>query len=240
MTSSVYKTRIGDIAPKNTVPALENGDRLTQAEFERRYDAMPHLKKAELIEGIVYMASPLRITQHGEPHASIIGWLMLYRASTPGVQLGDNCTVRLDADNEPQPDALLRIEVEGKSKISEDGYVEGAPELIAEVAASTVSIDVHDKLKVYRRNQVQEYIIWRFQDRELDWFRLTEGKYILLDSNSQGIIKSEVFPGLWLDTEALLAGNLAKVIEIVQQGLTTVEHQNFVKQLSDRKEIFSF
>jgi Uma2 family endonuclease len=219
MISSAYKSYVEDIAPKNTIPALENGDRLTQGEFERRYHAMPDLKKAELIEGIVYMASPLRITQHGEPHAAIIGWLMLYKALTPGVQLGDNCTVRLDADNEPQPDALLRIEVGGQSNISEDGYVEGAPELIAEVAASTVSIDIHDKFKVYRRNQVQEYIVWRFQDRELDWFRLTEGKYILLESNSEGIIKSEVFPGLWLDKEALLAGNLAKVIEIVQQGL---------------------
>jgi Uma2 family endonuclease len=197
---------------------------------------MPYLKKAELIEGIVYMASPLRIRQHGNPHARIVTWLGTYWSATPGIELGDNATVRLDADNEPQPDALLRIEVGGQSNLSEDGYVEGAPELIAEVAASSVSIDVHDKLKVYRRNQVQEYIVWRFQDRELDWFRLTEGKYIPLDSNSQGIIKSEVFPGLWLDKEALLAGNLAKVIEIVRQGLTTVEHQNFVKQLSDRKE----
>ena len=230
-TKAVSKT-----SRQNTVPTLENGDRLTQAEFERRYDAMPNLKKAELIEGIVYMASPLRITQHGNPHARIITWLGTYWSATPRIELGDNATVRLDADNEPQPDALLRIEVGGQSKISEDGYVEGAPELIAEVAASSVSIDVHDKLKVYRRNQVQEYIVWRFQDEELDWFRLTEGKYIPLDSNSQGMIKSEVFPGLWLDKEALLAGNLAKVIEIVQQGLTTVEHQNFVKQLSDRKE----
>ncbi|MBG1269527.1 hypothetical protein [Nostoc sp. WHI] len=82
-------------------------------------------------------------------------------------------------------------------------------------------------------DRLTQNIVWRFQDRELDWFRLTFGKYILLDSNSEGIIKSEVFPGLWLDKEALLAGNLAKVIEIVQQGLTTVEHQNFVKQLSD-------
>lgn len=233
MTSSKYFSRVENIAHKNTVPALENGDRLTQAEFERRYDAMSNLKKAELIEGIVYIASPLRITQHGEPHASIIGWLMLYKASTPGVQLGDNCTVRLDADNEPQPDALLRIEVGGQSKISEDGYVEGAPELIAEVAASSVSIDMHEKLKVYRRNQVQEYIVWRFQDGELDWFRLTEGNYILRESNLQGIIKSEVFPGLWLDKQALLTGNLVKVIEILQQGLTTVEHQNFMKQLFD-------
>ncbi|TRU84149.1 MAG: Uma2 family endonuclease, partial [Microcystis panniformis Mp_MB_F_20051200_S9] len=116
-----------------TIPRLENGDKLTRREFERRYKAMPNLKKAELIEGIVYiMASPLRIKNHGEPHADIIGWLSVYKAFTPNLQLGDNCTVRLDADNEPQPDALLRIKNGGQSTISEDGYVEGAPELIVE------------------------------------------------------------------------------------------------------------
>jgi Uma2 family endonuclease len=216
---------------ESIIPPLENGDRLTRAEFERRYHAMPHIKKAELVEGIVYMASPLRMTQHGEPHASVMGWLLIYKAFTPGVQLGDNCTVRLDLDNEPQPDALLRIETEGLSTISEEGYVEGAPELIVEVAASTVSLDVHDKLKIYRRNQVQEYIIWRFEDNALDWFRLKNEEYILLKADKKGNIKSEVFPGLWLNLEALLTGNLIQVIETVQQGIATTEHQNFVQQL---------
>jgi len=216
----------------STIPTLENGDRLTRIEFENRY-SKSNVKKAELIEGIVYMASPLRITKHGEPHASIMGWLLLYRAATPGVQLGDNSTIRLDGDNEPQPDALLRIENGGKSIISEDGYVKGAPELIVEIAASSVSIDVHDKLKVYRRNQVQEYLVWRVEDGEIDWFGLTNnGEYIQLQSNSEGIICSKVFPGLWLDKKALLTGNLIKVIEVVQMGLATVKHQDFVDNLS--------
>ena len=219
MTSNLSAIATSKMISQSTIPPLENGDRLTMAEFEQRYSAMPNLKKAELIEGIVYMASPLRIRQHGNPHSSIIGWLMVYQAYTSGVQLGDNCTVRLDSENEPQPDALLRIETDGQSTISEDGYVEGAPELIAEIAASTVSIDLHDKLKVYRRNQVQEYIVWRVDDQELDWFRLEEGKYIKLIANEQGIICSEVFPGLWLDKNALLTGDLAQVLTVLQQGL---------------------
>ncbi|ELS05154.1 hypothetical protein Xen7305DRAFT_00048960 [Xenococcus sp. PCC 7305] len=219
MTKSLSAIATSNIASQPTVPPLENGDRLTLNEFERRYTAMPHLKKAELIEGLVYMASPLRIRQHGNPHSSIVGWLMVYQAYTPGVQLGDNCTVRLDADNEPQPDALLRIETDGQSTISEDGYVQGAPELIAEIAASTVSIDLHDKLKVYRRNQVQEYIVWRVEDQELDWFRLVGGKYTKLIASEQGVINSEVFPGLCLDEQALLTGDLAKVLAVLQQGL---------------------
>lgn len=220
------------ISPVLTIPILENGDKLTRAEFECRYSAMPNLKKAELIEGIVYMASPLRITQHGNPHARIITWLGNYWSATAGIELGDNATVRLDLDNEPQPDALLRIEVGGQSTVSQDGYVEGAPELIAEIAASTVSIDLHQKLNVYRRNQVQEYVIWRVDDGELDWFTLSKGKYIQLNPNDNGIICSEVFPGLWLDKEALLGGDLAKALAILQQGLSTVAHQKFVEKLS--------
>ena len=201
------------------IPPLENGDQLTRLEFETRYHRMPHLKKAELIEGVVYLGSPLRIDRHGNPHIHVATWLGTYEAATAGVQAGDNCTVRLDADNEPQPDALLRIKEGGQSTITEDGYVEGAPELIVEIAASTVSIDLHDKQRVYRRNQVQEYLVWRVYDRQVDWFRLTQGKYLKLQPDEQGIIKSEVYPGLWLDVPALLSGNLAKVLAVLQQGI---------------------
>jgi len=220
------------MAASLTIPPLENGDKLTRWEFERRYQAMPHLKKAELIEGIVYMASPLRFESHAEPHANIIGWLALYKAATPGVRLGDNATVRLDIDNEPQPDALLRIEKGGQSIISEDDYVEGAPELIVEIAASSASYDVHQKLNVYRRNQVQEYLVWRFYEQEFDWFRLQAGEYIKLETDSDGIIRSQIFPGLWLDKNALLMGDLGKVLVILQRGLETAEHRDFVNKLT--------
>ncbi|WP_449416911.1 Uma2 family endonuclease [Phormidium nigroviride] len=219
------------IAPPVTIAPLENGDQLTRFEFERRYQAMPHLKKAELIEGIVYMASALRIRSHGEPHAYIMTWLGVYKASTPGVQVGDNATVRLDTDNEVQPDALLRIEQGGTSRISEDDYVEGAPELIVEIAASTVSIDRHQKLKVYRRNGVQEYVIWRVDDSELDWFYLQDGEYRQGEANAEGMICSQVFPGLWLDKAALLSGDLAKVLAGLQGGLRSEEYLAFVGSL---------
>ncbi|MBE9224292.1 Uma2 family endonuclease [Phormidium sp. LEGE 05292] len=219
------------IYPRLTIPPLENGDQLTRVEFERRYSAMPNQKKAELIEGVVYMASPLRVQGHGEPHSDIMTWLGVYKAATPGLMSADNTTVRLDADNEPQPDALLRIKVGGQSTISEDDYVEGAPELIVEIAASSASIDFNQKLKVYRRNGVQEYLIWRVYDGEFDWFRLNAGEYIKLETNENGIIYSQTFPGLWLDKAALLAGNLAKVLSVLQQGLASQEHQDFAQKL---------
>jgi Uma2 family endonuclease len=215
------------------VPPLENGDTLTRAEFERRYEAMPYLKKAELIEGVVYMPSPVRQPQHGEPHAHLIIWLGPYLVGTPGVTVGDNSTVRLDLDNEPQPDVLLFIDPAcgGQARIDADGYIAGAPELMAEVASSSASYDLHAKLRVYRRNGVREYIVWRVLDKEIDWFVLRAGQYERLPLDAEGLYCSEVFPGLWLDPAALLRGDLATVFAAVQRGLASPEHAAFVARL---------
>jgi Uma2 family endonuclease len=215
----------------NRIFPLESGDRLTRDEFERRYTTMSHIKKAELIEGIVYMASPVRYVSHGKPHGQLMTWLGVYEAATPGVGMGDNATLRLDADNEPQPDALLRLESGGSSTVSEDDYIEGAPELIVEVAASSAANDLHDKKKVYRRNGVKEYIVWQVLENKLDWFVLENGEYILLMPEN-GVIKSIFFPGLWLDVMALLAGDIAQVLAILQQGLSCQEHLSFVQGIT--------
>jgi Uma2 family endonuclease len=217
------------VTHQSKILPLENGDRLSRVEFERRYQAMLELKKAELIEGRVYMASPVRII-HGQPHAYIMGWLAVYHAATPGTQFADNTTVRLDTDNEPQPDALLRIEG-GQSQIDVDDYIQGAPELIVEIAASTASYDLQEKLQVYRRNGVQEYLVWQVSDRIFDWFDLRDGEYIKLQPDQNKIIKSAVFPGLCLAPDALLNYDLAEVLKILQQGLNTIEHQEFIQQI---------
>ncbi|ETW94552.1 MAG: hypothetical protein ETSY1_34360 [Candidatus Entotheonella factor] len=218
---------------KPAIPPLENGDRLSRAEFERRYDAMPYLKKAELIEGIVYMPSPVRHRFHGRPHSQLIGWLIAYEAGTPGVQVGDNSTVRLDLDNEPQPDASLLINPEsgGQAQISEDDYIEGAPELVLEVASSSASYDLHAKRNVYRRNGVQEYIVWRVLDEAIDWFVLRDGQYERLAPGDDGILRSIVFPGLWLAPSALIRHDIATVLATVQQGVASPEHAAFVTAL---------
>jgi Uma2 family endonuclease len=207
---------------------------LTRDEFERRYEAMPDLKKAELIEGVVYMPSPVRHLRHGQPHFQLIGWLAAYQAATPGVQGGDNTTARLDLDNEPQPDALLMIDPArgGQARRGDDDYIEAAPELVAEVSASTASFDLHTKLNVYRRSGVREYLVWRVLDGEIDWFSLQAGQYVRLAPDAQGLLRSEVFPGLWLDAAALLRGDLAAVLAVVQQGLATPEHAAFVAKLN--------
>ncbi|QIR36560.1 Uma2 family endonuclease [Tolypothrix sp. PCC 7910] len=218
-----------------TIPFLENGDKLTRYEFERRYNAMPNLKKAELIEGIVYiMPAALRFRSHGQPHGWILTWLGTYEAATPGVALGVEPTVRLDLDNEPQPDVVLLINPEagGQARLSEDDYIEGAPELIVEIAASSAAIDLHAKKQAYRRNGVQEYIVWQVLEQKLSWFYLEQGEYLELVPDERGILRSRVFPGLWLAVAEVLAGNMQSVLAVLQKGLQSAEHAAFIQQLA--------
>jgi Uma2 family endonuclease len=220
--------------PASIIPPLTNGDKLTRYEFERRYNAVSKPKKAELIEGIVYiMPAALRFRSHGQPHGRITGWLFSYEAMTPGVALGVEPTVRLDLDNEPQPDAVLIIipEAGGQTRISEDDYIEGPPELVVEIAASSVAIDLHGKKQAYRRNGVREYIVWQVLDQKLSWFSLEQGEYLELLPNEEGILKSRVFPGLWLAVNELLTGNMQVVLNVLQAGLQSVEHADFTHKL---------
>jgi hypothetical protein len=212
---------------------LENGDHLTRAEFERRYDAMPKLKKAELIEGVVYLPGRVRWNGHARPHADLVAWLGAYEAGTPGVEGGAGGSLRLDLDNEPQPDAVLIVSPThgGQVKISADDYLVGAPELVAEVATSQASIELHAKLRAYQRNGVREYLVWRVLDRAIDWFVLRDGQYDRLPLNRAGLYESDAFPGLWLDPAAIVQFDLARVLSVLQQGLASPEHAAFVAQL---------
>ncbi len=215
------------------IPPLQSGDRLTDAEFQRRYDAMPVSTKAELVEGIVYMPPPVFEDGHGAPHADVMTWLGCYRAATPGVRAADNTSLRLDLGNLPQPDAYLRVLPThgGTTRIDEKGYVAGAPELIAEIAASSANYDLHAKLTAYRRNGVREYLVWRTYDAQVDWFALRGGRYHRLRKGADGTCRSRVFPGLWLNASALLQGDMATVLSVVQQGVASPEHQKFVRRL---------
>ena len=218
---------------------MNAGDRLSRAEFERRYQAHPEITKAELIEGVVHMPSPVHFTLHSQPHVDIIGWLALYRAATPGVVGGDNATVRLDYENVVQPDVLLRLEpaLGGRSRVTEDDYLAGPPELVVEIAASSASYDLHDKRRVYARNGVQEYLVAQAYEQRVDWFVLREGVYESLQPDAEGILRSEIFPGLWLPVDALWAGDLAMMLEVLQQGLASPEHAAYVAGLRERMRV---
>lgn len=216
-------------------PPLRHGDRMNRAEFERRYEAMPHVKKAELIEGVVHMPAPVRLEHHVTPHGHIIAWLGHYQAYTPGTVTGPGATVRLDDDNEYQPDALLMIRKGGHARVSEDDYVEGGPELVAEISASSERADLREKFEVYRRHGVREYVVWRVKKPAIDWFVLRKTKFKQIPQPADGIQMSEVFAWLWLDVAAMLKDDMARVFQVLNQGIATPEHAEFVKSLQEPK-----
>ena len=225
------------------IPPLRNGDHLTRSEFHRRYEAMGESVRAELIEGIVYiwsspgMPSPVSINKHGTPHISVATWVGYYWSKTPGLLPADNSTVFIDGVNEPQPDVLLGIPAAagGRTRLVTRGdkqYVEGAPDLVIEVAASTVSIDLNAKLAAYQRNGVGEYlVVLTEEDREVRWMALADNRFQPIAPDTDGLLKSRLFPGLWLDAAALLAGDLAKVLAAVDRGCSTDAHREFAARV---------
>ena len=227
-TPGVHPPETGAILP------LENGDRLSRAEFERRYDAMPHIKDAELIEGVVYMGSPVGHAFHGKPHGRLSGWFDRYVEGTEGVEWGDNSSIRLDPDSMPQPDAFLYIlpECGGRFRVGAGDIAEGAPELVAEVGSSSASIDLHAKKVMYQRHGVREYLVYRTRNKAVDWFALRDGVYQPLAPDADGLIRSEVFPGLWLDVAALLRGDRRALSAALRLGLDSPEHAAFLDSLA--------
>ncbi len=221
-------------SPLRKLPPLENGDRLTRDEFERRYRAMPKVKKAELIEGVVHMPSPVSFGYHGKSDDDFAWLLRQYTISTPGTESGGNSTVRLDIDNEPQPDHLLIVlpECGGRIAIDADGYVNGSPELVVEISGSSASFDLGEKFKVYRRNMVLEYIVWRVYDGELDWFEYRNGKYERLSPDESEVYRSSTFPGLWLHAPAFLNRDFPRVLDTLARGLASPEHAAFAAKLA--------
>ncbi len=221
------------IVPRAEVPELHSGDRMTRAEFHRIYEQMPAGFKAELIGGTVYVASPLK-RRHGTYHVLLGTLFGTYQLHTPGVESGDNATVLLGDEGEPQPDLFLRIAPEhgGQSGTTTDDYVTGAPELLTEIANSSRSIDLHAKKDDYARYGVCEYLVLCVREQQLRWFDLRAGSELTADAD--GIVRIRSFPGLWIDVAALLRED-RRLLTMLEQGLATPEHAAFVQALADAK-----
>lgn len=231
LAGSVYPAE-AMVTSDSAIPRLENGDQFTRDEFERRYDAMPNLKKADLIEGVVYLGTPVRF-RYGQHHANLMGWLGYYVAKTPRLELANSGSNRLDNDNMPQPDAMLLLPRSAGSaaSIDKDDYVSGAPDLVCEVAASNVSLASGRKLDVCRRSGVREYLVVRVEDQAIDGFQLRAGRYDPIQPGDDGVLRSGAFPGLWLDPAALLSGDLPKLFALIDQAASEADHQQFVASL---------
>lgn len=217
-------------------PRLEAGDHLDQSTFHRLYEAMPPEFRAELIEGVVIVPSPTR-PDHGDIQAVVMGLIWVYRVGTPGVRTYDNTSVILPPINEPQPDAVIVIQPDwgGQTRI-EDGFLCGAPELVIDVASSSVSYDLHSKCQMYERMGVREYVVLIVRKSEVRWFVAESGRFVPLTADEDGVFRSRVFPGLWLDAPALWSDNGATVMGTVQRGLASAEHAAFVDKLRSQHD----
>ena len=218
------------------MPPLVQGDKLSRDEFMRRWEAMPRLKRAELIGGIVYMPSPLS-RNHGIFDLDVGGWLWMYSVSTPGCEAGGNATWLMRESDAPQPDCDLRIlpEYGGQSRMEGD-YSAGAPEFLAEVCLSSTSYDLNQKFDLYQEAGVHECLALLLREHEVRWHRLVDSKFHVMSPGSDGILRSVVFPGLWLDPAALLTQDKQRMLAALQQGLQSPEHAAFVAELSRRKK----
>jgi Uma2 family endonuclease len=220
---------------EHEVPPLIPGDFLSRDEFLRRWEAMPHVKRAELIRRVVYLPSPLSM-EHGSADHDVATWLGVYKAATPGCQGLSNATWLMAEGSAPQPDTSLRVlpEYGGQSR-TEGRYAAGAPEFRAEVCLSSTAFDLHQKLEVYQEAGVQEYLAVLLREREVRWHRLVGGRFEVVPAPADGIYRSAAFPGLWLDAAALLAGDLAHMLTALGEGLRSPEQAAFVARLAARR-----
>jgi Uma2 family endonuclease len=217
-----------------TPQTLVEGQRLDQPTFHALYQAMPAATRAELIDGVVYMPSPVGL-EHGEAQVPMIMWLGYYAANTPGVSAMDNATAVLGWKSEPQPDGLLRILPScGGRTWDEAGFVHGAPELVVEVAKATRFVDLGPKLRDYERAGVMEYVVRAINPDEIYWFGQENGTLVQRPMAGEGLYHSSVFPGLWLDPIALLKGDWPRLHAVIDLGCATSEHADFVARLAAR------
>lgn len=210
-------------------PLLWEGQRLDRETFHRLYSDSPNLKLVQLIEGIVHMPSPMRFIHHGHPEVMMSTWLTYYSTFTTGVNSGGQSTLKIDDRNEYQPDGMLFYD-KGQLVIDDDGYLVGVPELVVEVSASTQSVDSKEKFQVYQKQGVKEYLLWNTQANDITWYGRGRSKFVPMKAGRDGVIKSKVFPGLWLNRTAMLQGDMALVLKTLQEGLESKVHQKLDKK----------
>jgi hypothetical protein len=220
------------VANGEKIPPLENGDHLDRATFHQRYEAMPPDTRAELIGGIVYLGFQRKLS-HGRAQASVICWLGVFNTYSAGTDGLGPVTLILGPGSEPEPDACLILLPEngGQTWEDADGYLNGAPELCAEIAWGPESIDLHRKKADYEEAGVREYLVVALREEKVYWFVRRRDRFEEMATGRDGVLRSEVFPGLWLDPEALLRKDKKRLLAVLRQGLASPEHAAFVARL---------
>ncbi len=218
---------------KTTVPPLVAGEHLDQPTFHERYEAMPPETRAELVDGVVYMPSPM-LRDHCDESRVVAGWLDNYQRLTPGIEGGDGGTIKLDRKGEPQPDHHLRIPASlgGQCGVDADGYLTGAPELVVEIARSSRRYDLGKKKLEYERTGIQEYLVVELDPDRIHWLIRRGERFEELSPGPDGIYRSDAFPGLWLDPIALYALDRARLYRVLLRGVRSPEHAAFAARMA--------
>ncbi len=226
------------VSSADAVFELENGARMDQPTFHALYKQTPEGFRAQLIGGTVYvMASPTS-QRHGRPHARIVHWLSLYSDDTPGTDVLDNTTNVLGRESEPEPDACLLVQPEygGQTAADKDDMLVGAPELIVEVANTTRAIDLGRKKADYEEAGVREYVVILAQEQAVVWFRRGPDEFTEMPAGANGVFRSELFPGLWLDPRGIFDPTTRRLTAATRKGLASPEHAAFVAGLAARRK----
>ncbi|MDA1016004.1 MAG: Uma2 family endonuclease [Planctomycetota bacterium] len=213
---------------------LRRGDRLDQPTFHQRYAAMGEGVRAELVQGVVHRPSPAK-SKHGRPYYALTGWLVLYQSETIAVTGTIDTTTILAGENEVQPDCALFVAPEhgGRVRVNEADYLEGAPEFVGEVSSSSACYDLHGKKDAYQSAGVLEYVVVAVRQKRVIWHRLVNGRFVEADTDKDGVFRSKVFLGLWLDPDALLKNDTRRLLDVLRLGIDSPEHAEFVQRLAD-------
>jgi Uma2 family endonuclease len=218
-------------------PLLHDGQRLDQPTFHELYLRTPEDFRAELIDGVVHVMSSPVSPKHGRPFASINGWIYNYSIETSGTIIQGDTTTKLGPRSEVQPDCALLIDPDFGGQTGEDlkGYTTGCPELVVEISSSTLQLDLNAKKRAYEEAGAKEYVVYDEPHRTFHWFALRDGKFELLPKSEDGVYRSEVFPGLWLDEAAFVANDGLGVMAALRPGLQSPEHADFVERLRQNR-----
>ena len=221
-------------SPERIIPPLRDGDRLDREEFHRRYEAMGEGAWAELIDSVVHLDRVPGDYTSGRTRATLSGWIGSYRLHTPNLQAAIHLTTFVDTRNVFQPAVSLMRSDTARQRLGKDGYLRGSPDFACEVReGGDGCVDLNAKRLAYEQAGLGELLVvlldkpWRVR-----WLSLVHGAFADVHPDpADGLFKSRVFPGLWLDVDALFADDLQRLSAAVERGCATPEHAAFVERL---------
>jgi Uma2 family endonuclease len=222
-------------AAERYIPPFENGDRMDQKTFMALYEQTPKGFRAELINGEVHTPSPVSV-RHGRPHQHLSTLLGTYAVETEGTEAFIDITAIMSQNSVPQPDLSLIVTPEAGGQTAENarGYLTGAPELAVEVSNTTAGIDLNAKLLDYERYGVREYLVVIVREREVRWYGRRKDRFTPMKPDADGVLKSKVFPGLWLDTAGVFDRSAKQLLATLRKGLASPEHAKFAAKLAKK------